>query len=119
MKVEFNQNNISFGVKLRTISVFESTSGKIFGDNSVEGFKELINAFPDYIGERRATGGRGYVYYAKLIGDAITQKYPEIDETNREIMNIISKNQYAKKSELQEKIFPLLEKYGETLDIEL
>jgi len=119
MKVEFNQNNISFGVKLRTISVFESTSGKIFGDNSVEGFKEVINAFPDYFGERMATGGRGYVYYAKQIGDAIIQKYPEINETNRQIMNIISKNQYAKKSELQKEIFPLLEKYGETLDIEL
>ena len=119
MKIEFNQNNIAFGTRVRTISVFESTCGKVFGNNGIGGFKELINAFPNYMGGRNAAGSRGYIYYAKQIGEAITKKYPEINETTRQITIIINKNQYAKKSELQEEIFPLLKKYGDTLDIEL
>lgn len=119
MKVEFNQNNMAFGTRVSTISVFESTCGKILGDNGIEGFKELINTFPDYMGGRKAPGGKGYIYYAMQIGEAIIKKYPEINETTRLITNIISKNRYAKKRKLQEEIFPLLKKYGDTLDIEL
>lgn len=108
-------NQPSFGIKLNTASVLESTSMKIFKNDGITGFKEVTQAFsPKPI---KAVGNRGYKYYAKMYGEQIVEKYPEIAAATAQILKIIRDNPDLKKAELYNKIRPIINSLGEEVDI--
>ena len=119
MQVSLNNYSPSFGVKINTVSMFEATTGKVFGDNGIKGFKEVIDAFPEYMGNRCAAGNRGYVYYAKQIGEAIAQEYPAVANTTEKILEVLKQHPHAKNKELQQHIYPLIKDFGEVFDVVL
>ena len=53
-------DNINFNAKLRTASVLETTTGRIFENTGVVGMKEVFLAFNDK--QMKAPGNRGYRY---------------------------------------------------------
>ena len=115
MKIQPLQNtnpNTSFGAKISTPSVFEVTSMKIFHNDGVEGFKEVTKALLDK--PIKATGAKGYKYYANLFGKQIMEKYPEIAKKN-----IVAQNPLISKLELEHRINPIIKKFGPTIDINL
>ncbi len=112
-----NNQNPAFGAKISTPSVFEVTSMKIFHNDGVEGFKEVTNALLDK--PIRATGAKGYKYFANMFGKQIMEKYPEIAKATEEIKNIVAQNPFISKMELEHKINPIIKKFGSTIDINL
>lgn len=92
MKIQPLQNtnqNTSFGAKISTPSVFEVTSMKIFHNDGVEGFKEVTKALLDK--PIKATGAKGYKYYANIFGKQIMEKYPEIAKATEDIKILLLK----------------------------
>lgn len=119
MKIHYLRNNQepSFGVKISTPSVFEVTSMKIFHNDGVEGFKEVTNALLDK--PIKATGAKGYKYYADMFGKQILAKYPEIAKATEEIKKVVAQNPFIPKRELEQRINPIINKFGSTVDITL
>lgn len=118
MKIQPLQNNnpnTSFGAKISTPSVFEVTSMKIFHNDGVEGFKEVTKALLDK--PIKATGAKGYKYYANIFGKQIMEKYPEIAKATEDIKNIVAQNPLISKLELEHRINPIIKKFGPTIDI--
>lgn len=117
MKIKPATNSPNFGVKLNTGSVLEVTSMKIFQNEGIKGFKEVTEALnPVPI---KFVGNRGYRYYAKIIGEKIIKKYPEIAQATAQIREIAKNNPYFTKAELNQKIQPIIEKLGQEIDINL
>lgn len=115
--MEMNTSNINFGAKLKTISVLESTTGRIIGDNGIEGLRSVILAFPKEYGNKKAPGHKGFRFHAKEIGKKIEEKYPQIASASNRIRSIIDKNPTINKFELRKEIQPILDELGERLDI--
>ena len=115
MKISTNYNLPNFKAKIDTASVFEVTCMKIFKNEGIEGFKKVVNALRSE--PIKATGHRGYAYHARITGDKIKNKYPEIAKASDEITKIINQNPDIKKKDLYEKISPIINRFGETLDI--
>lgn len=108
-------NNINFRAHLDTAKVLEVTAQKIFQSDGIEGCKEVLKALSDK--PIKATGHRGYKYYAQEIGKKITEKYPEIAKATAEIKDIVKKNPKLEKKDLREKIQPLIDNIGHEIDI--
>ena len=117
MKTYLNTSNINFGAKLQTISVLESTTGRIIGDNGIEGLRSVILAFPQAYGKRKSPGHKGYRFHAMEIGKKIMAKYPEIATATEKINEIVSNNPNINKYNLQKEITPILNQFGKELDI--
>lgn len=115
------QNNYdsspNFGVKLDTGKVLETTTLKIFQSVGMDGCRDVIKALSDE--PIKATGVKGYRYYAQKIGKKITEKYPAIKAATEEINDIVSKQPDIKKNELGKKICPIIAKLGSEIDITL
>ena len=102
--------NPSFKAKLSTYDVLETTSLRIFQNQGMNGVKSVIHALnPTPI---KATGKLGYKYYAQVLGEKITKKYPQIDEYTQKIKN-------AKSEELPSLLEKARQNLGKTLDIEI
>ena len=117
METSLNISNINFGAKLKTIGVLESTTGRVIGNNGIEGLRSVILAFPEIYGKRKAPGHQGFRFHAMEIGKLITAKYPGIATATESINNIINTKPNINKFELQKEIKPILESLGEELDI--
>ena len=117
MRIQNNISNINFNAKLDTASVLETTSLTIFRNEGINGVKHVVDALK--INQKKATGSRGYKYFAQIAGERICEKYPQIAEITQEIKNLVIKNPKITKKELNKKISPIIEKIGETMDIEL
>ena len=76
----------NFNAKLNTAEVLETTSQKIFYSDGTNGLKKVIFALNDK--PFKATGAKGYRYYAKILGDKIMNKYPQIKEATDNIHKI-------------------------------
>ena len=112
----YNNNiNINFGARLETAKVLEVTAQKIFQSDGIEGCKEVVNALNST--PIKATGHKGYRYFAQEIGRKIISKYPDIAKATDEIKNITEKTPQIKKAELREKIQPILDRIGKEIDI--
>ena len=103
----------SFGIKIKTESVLETTAEKIFYNTGTDGFKEVYTA----LGNTKFPGNLGYAKQTRPIAQKILKKYPEIAKATDEIKNIIKNNPNIKKSELAQKIQPIVDRFGETIDI--
>ncbi len=111
------QNNISFGTKFRTVNILETTTQKCIESESVADLKPVIDAlWPEKI---KATGSKGYRYFLQTIGERVQQKYPEIASATDSLRNYLKQNPWARKSELQEQVKPLVNKIGNEIDITL
>ena len=108
-------NNISFGTKLETAKVLEVTCKKIFYSNGIEGVRDVVKALSDK--PIKATGHKGYKYFAEQIGFKILQKYPQIAEATEKINQIINTNPNITKDALAKEIFPLIDEIGKEIDI--
>lgn len=116
MKINtYKDNNINFGIKLDTGKVLEVTSMKIFQSDGLEGCKEVIKALNNK--PIKATGNKGYKYYAENIGKKIIEKYPKIAEATGKINEIIVKNPNIKKQELNEQVQVIIKEIGKEVDI--
>ncbi len=114
--MEYIKNNkISFGTRLETGKVLEVTSKKIFYSNGIEGVRDVVKALSDK--PIKATGHKGYKYFAEQIGFKILQKYPQIAEATEKINQITTLNPHIKKGDLAREIAPLIEKIGKEIDI--
>lgn len=92
----YNNNiNINFGARLETAKVLEVTAQKIFQSDGIEGCKEVVNALNST--PIKATGHKGYRYFAQEIGRKIISKYPDIAKATDEIKNITEKILKSKK----------------------
>ena len=114
--MEYIKNNkISFGTRLETGKVLEVTSKKIFYSNGIEGVRDVVKALSDK--PIKATGHKGYKYFAEQIGFKILQKYPQIAEATEKINQIINTNPNITKDALAKEIFPLIDEIGKEIDI--
>ena len=110
-------DNINFNAKLRTASVLETTTGRIFENAGVVGMKEVFLALNDK--KMKAPGNRGYRYYAKAIGEKIMLKYPSIKAATDEITAMLEKEPSMDKETLRKKVQPYIAKIGKEVDIEV
>lgn len=117
MYVNNNSPNLNFGIKLDTGKVLEVTSLKIFQSEGIQGCKEVVNMLMD--SPIKATGHKGFRYFAEQIGKKIMDKYPEIKKATDEIISITNKNPNIKKEELNSLVQPLINKLGKEIDINL
>ena len=106
-------NTPSFGVKIKTESLFETTSKKIFHNTGIIGFKEVCFAF----GKTKFPGHWGYAKQSEPLVKQILDKYPEIAKATAEIKELVKNNPNITKTELERKIRPIIEKFGDSVDI--
>ena len=109
------RNPVNFGIKLETAKVLEVTSQRIFESDGIEGVRDVIKALSNE--PIKATGSKGYRYFAIKTGREIITKYSQIAEATEEINRIAARNPYITKSELNQKIRPLIDKIGNEIDI--
>lgn len=119
MNINNNPNNINFGVKLDTGSVLEVTSLRIFQSDGLKGPQSIVNALSEKPANFKSYGHKGFRHYAQLVGEQIMEKYPKLKEATEEILNITDKNPNIKKTELNEKIQPIINRLGKEIDITL
>lgn len=101
-------NRPSFGIKLDSIAVFETTAQRIVSGNGLENPKKVIKAL--YKGTQKAPGNRGFKGMSEDISKAIFQKYPEIKEYTQKFKN-------TPKEEMTTLIDEIQEKFGKEIDI--
>jgi hypothetical protein len=110
-------NNTSFGVRIKTANILEATTMRIFYNDGIEGFKDVIEKLDT--SNRKATGCRGYKYYANILGNKVQEKYPEIEKATKRIQEILEENPQIKKADLYKKIKPIINEIGESIDVTL
>ena len=115
MKINNNCPALNFGVKLKTTSVLETTSLKIFASEGTNGYKEVILALYDK--PFKAAGSRGYRYYAEIIGKKIIDKYPQIKKATENIHQILKTEPNINKKDLNLRIQPIVDELGHEIDI--
>ncbi len=113
MNMIINNSTPSFGTKVDTIKVLETTTLKMIQSDSVSDLKPIIDTF--WKTPMKAAGNRGYRYYLQAIGNQITDKYPQIAEASSKISEFIKDN--PSKQNLREFVEPIVEKIGKTIDI--
>ncbi len=113
MKIQ-HTNNINFGTKVNTMHVIELTTLKMFEPRGFTGMTDTMKKLYDV---PKATGRKGYKYYAKLVGDKILEKYPEIKDITNTVNNLIKQNPDMSPKELHNKVCSLISKIGEEIDI--
>ena len=115
MKVQDRQNNVNFGIKLDTRKVLEVTSKKIFYSTGTDGIRDVIKALhPTPI---KATGAKGYRYYADVYGAKIVEKYPDIAAATADVIKIANENKFIKKAEFAQLLQPVVDRLGKEVDI--
>lgn len=117
MRIQNNISNLNFNARLNTASVLETTSLTIFRDDGLNGIKQVVNELK--INPKKATGWRGYRYFAQIAGEKICAKYPEIENATKQIKKIKKDNPKMTSSELYDRITPIIAQIGETIDIVL
>lgn len=117
MQINTHYNSPYFGVKLNTTSVLEATTMKIIYNNSIEGFKEVAHALNET--PIKATGSKGYKYYADKFGKMILEKYPQIAQATKDIQEIIEKNPNMRKKDLAKLVQPVVDRFDKQIDITL
>lgn len=115
MKIQNNNNNVNFGIKLDTAKVLEVSSQKIFKSDGVRGWLDVMNALSDE--PVKVVGARSYKFWAKRIGDRINAKYPEIANASEEINKIYAENANTGIKNIKPKIQPIIDKLGANVDI--
>lgn len=106
-----------FGAKVNTINVLETTTLLNIKSETISELKPMIDTF--WPVKLKATGNKGYRYFLNIIGDKITEKYPHISDASFELLEFKRKNPKATKKDLQEFVKPIINKLGETIDIEI
>ena len=107
MEIKNSLNSPNFGIKIKTESVFETTTQKIFYNTGTDGFKEVYLA----LGSNKFPGHLGYAKQTEPIAEKIMKKYPEIAK------EIIKNNPNLSKTELAQQIAPLIKGFGDKIDI--
>ena len=92
--INIQHNNINFGVKLKTLSVLETTTQRIFSDNGINGIKEVTLSLRK--SPFKATGQKGYKHLAEITGEKIIQKYPQIAKVTQSIKEFIEQKPMLK-----------------------
>lgn len=116
MKIQ-KTDNTQFGIKLNTGAVLEVTSLKIFQSEGIQGAREVINAINGKPADFSCYGHKGFKHQAKIIGEKIMNKYPEIKSATNEINTLLAQNPNIKKQELNSLLQPLIKKLGSEIDI--
>lgn len=117
MQINPLSTQINFGHNFNTINILEVTTQRVLGNNGLEGSKDIISKLYGNGIQKIGIGNRGYKYYAEILGQKITEKYPEIKQATDEINKIINEDPFIKKQALQQKIHPILKKLGSSFDI--
>ena len=113
MNINNNHGKINFGHKFETYKVLEVTTQKILKSEALAGPKEVISILSEK-DTSKGIGNRGYKHLAMIIGEKITQKYPQIKRATEEI---IKENPNISKSELYNKSQLIINSLGNEIDI--
>jgi len=115
MKIQAINTNTNFGTTLDTAKMLEVTSGKIFRSIGTDGWRDVVNALRDE--PITATGYKGYRYFAGVYGEKICKKYPKVAQATEEVNKIFAECPNAPKEVLNQRIQPIIDRLGETIDI--
>ncbi len=113
----YNNTSLAFGNLVRTATVLEAVTFKYTESESIADLKPFINEF--WHTPIKATGNKGYRYFIQDIAQRIKAKYPEIQKAADDILEFANKNPRAKKADYKEFVKPIIEKLGETIDINI
>lgn len=113
MKINTHATNPYFGIKIKTQSVLEATSMKIFHNTGADGLKEVYFALEG----TKFPGHVGYKGHAEILGQKIINKYPEIKKATQEILEISEKYPLLNKIEFEKRIQHIVNRFGDTIDI--
>lgn len=116
MKIDNLDKKTYFGNITKTEELFETVLLKNFKNSNIEGIRTVTK---DLYPEMKHVGHLGYRHYAIKIRDAVFKKYPSIKEDATEILQYISANPKISKLELASFVKPYIQKYGETIDINI
>ncbi len=117
MKIQCYDNNTNFGVKLKTVEILEAATSTVIKSENVSGLKNIINTLSEK--PLKATGHKGYRFYAMRYAEKICEKYPEIANLAMLVKNLKKANPSMKKEELYSKIEPYIKNLGEEIDIKI
>ncbi len=117
MKINIYDSNTNFGIKLDTVKVLETTSQTVLKSENIEGLKEVATALNG--GPLKFPGHQGFKHFAKIFGDKICAKYPDIAAVTARIQEIKAANSFMPKAEIYAKVKPLIDKLGQEVDIEI
>jgi hypothetical protein len=117
MKIYNYDYQTHFGIKLDTVKVLETTSQTVIKSENIDGIKEVTTALNG--GPLKFPGHLGFKHYAKIFGEKICAKYPEIADATAKIREIKSQKLYISKDEIYKQVKPLINKLGKEVDIEL
>ena len=95
MQIQNYDNKINFGIKLKPVEIIEAATSTVIQSENIEGIKNVVNAF--HPKPMRATGFRGYRYYAQQYANIICDKYPELSNLAEIVRVLKSENPYIKK----------------------
>ncbi len=113
--MQITNSTPSFGTKVDTIKVLETATLKMIQSESVSDLKPMIDTF--WKTPMRFVGNRGYRYYLERIGKQITDKYPQIADAAKSIIEFAKNN--SDKQKLREYVEPIVEKLGKIIDINI
>jgi hypothetical protein len=117
MQIQNYDYKITFGVKLKPVEIIEAATSTVIQSENIEGIKNVVNAF--HPKTMKATGFRGYKYYANQYANIICDKHPELSMLAEVVRKLKSENPYIKKSEIYAKIKPKLKLLGEEIDVNI
>lgn len=98
----------SFGVKLKTFDVLETTSLRLFQGHGMTGVKSVIGAL--HTEPIKATGKVGYKHFAQNLSEKITKKYPLINDYSQKLNS-------APQKDIPSILNEALSKLGKEIDI--
>ena len=109
-------NNINFEAKVKTTHLLEITTQTMF---EPDGFMGMTNTLKKIYPLPKATGHRGYRYYAKLAGDKLCDKYTQIADATRLLKMFLKVNPNSSREKLQSYARSLASRIGEEIDVVL
>lgn len=107
-------NNVNFNAKVRTSHVLELTTLYMF---EPDGFMGVVKTMKELYDIPSATGSKGYIHYAKLVGNKILEKYAYIADITNALKEYKASRPFITPEQMREKVSSYTEKIGENIEI--
>ena len=113
MKIQ--NDSINFCQKYPTGRILEITTRKIFEPDGVTGYIETLKQIHGNV--PRYTGHLGYRRYAEEVGGKILNKYPDLAQATKEILEISQNVKSPFTKDLKKAVQPVLDRFEKEIDI--
>ena len=108
-------DNINFCQKYPTGRILEITTRKIFEPDGVSGYIETLKQVHGNV--PRYTGHQGYRRYAEEVAEKILNKYPDLAQATKEILEISESITSPYTRDLKKAVQPVLDRFDKEIDI--